>query len=141
MKILKHTFNIPTFEVKDDELVLTGEKNITYTFTLLHGGIGRFEENYGKPLMSVLTKINALDDAEKTGAILEKKFVSCLAAAAYVKIEGNKFENNRATYDEFMQKEVIDYLTDDISFVMSLLTMATECMTNNQKSEGGSSKK
>lgn len=134
MKIFKHTFEIPQLEVVNDELVEKEPKEITCTFTLLHGGIGRFEEYYGSSLMKKLNEINKIDsNAEKSYAIIgDRPFILALASASYVKIEGNKFENNRATMEEFIKSEMADEIAN-IEFITKLLNMVTDCILGNTK--------
>lgn len=136
MKIFKHTFEIPQLEVVNDELVEKEPKKVTCTFTLLHGAIGRFEEYYGSSLMKKLNDINKINNNfDKSYEILaDRKFIQTLASSAYVKIEGNKFENNRATMDEFMNSEMIDEVMN-IEFITKLLNMVTDCIVGNAKAE------
>lgn len=141
MKIIKHTFEIPQLEVIDGELVEKDPNYTTCTFTLLHGGIGRFEEVYGKSLLTKLNDINKLPDEEKIGSLLDDKdFIKDLAAASYVKLEGNKFENNRATMDEFLNSELANYLYD-VDFLTKLLQMSAECMIGEKKGKSNGKNK
>ena len=128
MKIIKHTFEIPVLTVENGELVEKEPHYQTCTFTLLHGGIGRFEENSNEPLLSKLNKLTTGADQEKSMSILsDREFVLNLACASYVKIEGNKFENNRATYEEFKNSEVANYIYD-VEFITKLIQMVTDCV-------------
>lgn len=133
MKIFKHTFKIPQLAVINDELVEVDAKEETYTFTLLHGGIGLFEENYGKSLLATLMNLQKFSEAEQAAELLnDRRFVCELAAASYVKMENGKFENNRATAEEFKQKEVVEHL-DDIGFIIGLIQMASATISDNIK--------
>lgn len=139
MKIIKHKFVIPQLAIVNDELVETDPKEETYTFTLLHGGIGVFEENYGKSLLSVLMSMNRDNDDERIERLIgDNTFILELASASYVKIENGKFENNRATSEEFKQKEVVEHLYD-VAFITKLLQMASECIVQQQKSVANNS--
>ena len=71
MKILKHTFKIPKLEVINDELVESGVCEETYTFTLLHKGVGLFEDIAKKPLLAYLYEID-IEDKEAIAKILSK---------------------------------------------------------------------
>ena len=135
MKIFKHTFKIPKLEVTDDgELIQSGNTEVTYTFTLLHKGTGVFEElSGGKPLMSYLTKIKQDSVEETISSFYDKQFIPTLACASYVKIENNKFHNNRATAEEFKKSIVYPHITDDIDFMTKLVEMAVECVLGEQK--------
>lgn len=132
MKILKHTFRIPSLEVVDGELIENGFTEETYTFTLLHKGIGLFEELASKPLMAYLYEID-IQDKDAIARILSKDFIPNLACASYVKIEDNKFHNNRATAEEFRKLPVFNEISNDIEFATDLLQMATDCMVDEVK--------
>lgn len=145
-KIIKHTFTLPNLEIIDGELVENGTVEETYTFSLLHKGMGLFEELSGKPLMEYLMKLNVddlnedidkLSYQEKTdliGKLLNRNFINNLACASYVKIEDNKFHNNRATAEEFKKSNAYQKIGEDFDFVVKLLGMATECLTEQTKS-------
>ena len=132
MKIIKHTFEIPVLTVENGELVEKEPHYQTCTFTLLHGGIGRFEETYGGSLLGKLMKLNKATDEEKSTSLMDdRNFILDLAAAAYVKIEGNKFENNRATLEEFKNSELADQIMD-IEFITKLFEMVTDCVMDKK---------
>ena len=145
-KIIKHTFELPKLEVVDGELVENGTIEETYTFTLLHKGMGLFEELSDKPLMAYLMQfregiesddLNNLNDEEKANVIeklLSRNFINNLACASYTKIEDNKFHNNRATAEEFKKTYAYQKLGEDIDFILSLISMATECLTEKMSS-------
>ena len=135
MKIFKYTFHLPKLEVVNDELVMTGEVEETYTFTLLHKGMGIFEELSGKPLMAYLTEFQEEDINESVKKLLDKDFIPCLACASYVKIENGKFHNNRATAEEFRKSAAYPHLVDDLNFVTKLVEMAVECIVGDQVSK------
>lgn len=128
MKIIKHTFKLPKLEIVEGELLENGYSEETYTFTLLHKGIGLFEELSGKPLMSYLATIN-VDDEKSLEKFLSKDFIPNLACASYVKIEDNKFHNNRATAEEFKKTLAYPRCGEDLEFVKKLTEMAVECIT------------
>ena len=131
MKIFEYTFKIPTLSVKDGKLVEDGITEETYTFTLLHKGFGLYEDLTGKPLMA---KLMELDGAENLDKIISKDFIANLACASYVKIEGDKFHNNRATAEEFRKSAVYSKTTEDVQFIKGLIQMALECVVDvNQK--------
>lgn len=140
-KIIKHTFKIPNLVVKDGELVEDKETTITYQFTLLFKGVGLFEEISGKSLLNSLMA-NAIDDGDNKGNALakmvDKKFIKDLACASYVKIVGDKFHNNRATAEEFRKSQVYPIIETDYEFIMKLLTMAMECLYDEQKGKAKS---
>ena len=127
MKIFEYTFKLPNLSVKDGKLVENGTSEETYTFTLLHKGFGLYEDLTGKPLMAKLMELTDLDDIEK---IISKEFISNLACASYVKIEGDKFHNNRATAEEFKKSAVYSKTTEDVGFIRGLISMALECITD-----------
>lgn len=135
MKILKYTFSLPKLQIDEKgELIENGITNETYTFTLLHKGIGIFEELAHKPLMSYLMDIN-LDDSTSFEKLLSKDFIPNLACASYVKIEGDKFHNNRATAEEFKKTQAYPKVTEDLNFVKELLQMSVECVSANEKAK------
>lgn len=139
MKIFEYTFNIPNLTVQDGKLVESGSTQETYTFTLLHKGFGLYEDLTGKPLMAKLMELTDLDDIEK---IISKEFISNLACASYVKIEGDKFHNNRATAEEFRKSAVYSKTTEDVQFIRGLISMALECITDaNAKPKKSDGKK
>ncbi len=127
MKIFEYTFKLPNLSVKDGKLIENGSTEETYTFTLLHKGFGLYEDLTGKPLMAKLMELTDLDDMEK---IISKEFISNLACASYVKIEGDKFHNNRATAEEFRKSAVYSKTTEDVNFIRGLITMAMECIAD-----------
>ena len=131
MKIFEYTFKLPNLSVKDGKLIENGTNEETYTFTLLHKGFGLYEDLTGKPLMAKLMELNDADNIDK---IISKDFISNLACASYVKIEGDKFHNNRATAEEFRKSAVFSKTTEDVNFIKGLISMALECITDiNQK--------
>ena len=131
MKIIKHTFKIPQLMVVDGELIEADPKEETYTFTLLHGGIGRFEEATG---MSLFAKMTEGETDEERGRKLfsDREFIINLTASAYVKIKDGKFQNDRSTMEEFKKMEIIDYVTD-IDFLTKFFAMVGECMMSSNK--------
>lgn len=145
MKILKHTFKIPQLVIENGDLVEKGDKTETHTFTLMHKGIGLYEEMAGEPLLNTLLDVTELGDNDVAKKVMDSKFVLNLASASYVKIEGDKFHNNRATCEEFKKLPVANHLNDPV-FVTALISMATECVLgdlkqNPQKTKGGNSTK
>lgn len=146
MKIIKHTFKFPKLSVsKDGELIEDGFIEETHTFTLLHKGMGIFEELSGKPLMAYLTDIASENEMDAVNKFLDKSFIPNLACASYVKIENGKFHNNRATAEEFKKTAVFPRITEDLGFVEQLVSMAVDCILGEQKalqnSKGASGKK
>lgn len=140
MKILKYTFRIPQLSIVDGELIEEGNKEETYTFTLLHKGIGLYEEMAGEPLINTLLDVQNLKENEIAKIVMNSKFVLNLASASYVKIEDGKFHNNRATCEEFKKLPVCNHLNDP-NFVAQLLQMATECVVGDLKQNPKSIKK
>lgn len=139
-KIIKHTFKIPNLVVKDGELVEEKETTATYQFTLLFKGIGLYEELSGKPLLNSLMEAVG-DDADQSKVLAkftDKKLIKDLACASYVKIDGDKFHNNRATAEEFRKTQVYNVVEKDYEFVIKLLTMAMECVYGEQKGKAKS---
>lgn len=135
MKIIKHTFKIPKLDLSDEgDLIEVGNIEETYTFTLLHKGIGIFEEMAGKPLISFLTTMAMKDEEEMLHNFLDKSFIPNLACASYVKIENGHFHNNRSTAEEFKKSNVYPHLTEDIDFITKLVEMAVDCVLGEQAS-------
>ena len=136
MKIIKHTFKIPKLEVTDEgELKEIGNIEETYTFTLLHKGIGIFEEMSGKPLMSYLTNMAMKSEEELVQNFMDKSFIPNLACASYVKIENGHFHNNRSTAEEFRKSNVYPHITEDLNFITKLVELAVDCVLGEQASE------
>lgn len=133
-KIIKHTFKIPNLVVKDGELVEDKETTVTYQFTLLFKGVGLYEEIAGKPLLNTLMGFTGAKE-EALAKIIDKKLIKDLACASYIKIVGDKFHNNRATAEEFKKSQVYPIIENDYEFIMKLLTMAMECVYDEQKSK------
>ena len=128
-KIIKHTFVIPNLTVKDGELIEGKETTVTYQFTLLFKGIGLYEEISGKSLLnSLMEAANGQDKTMDIAKFTDKKLVKDLACASYIKIDGDKVHNNRATAEEFKKTQVYNIVDKDMNFVMKLLTMAMECV-------------
>lgn len=132
MKILKYTFKIPRLEVVDGELIENGFNEETYTFTLLHKGVGLFEDLSSKPLLAYLYEID-LENKEAMSKLLSKDFIPNLACASYVKIENNQFHNNRATAEDFKKLPVYQKVNEDINFAVELIQMAMDCMIEIEK--------
>ena len=131
MKILRYTFSFPKLTVKDGSLTEDGTVEETYTFTLLSKGIGLYEELSGKPLMATLISLDGDDAMEK---MISKDFIANLACASYVKIEGDRFHNNRATAEEFKKTLAYAKATEDVKFIRELVQMGMECINDtNQK--------
>lgn len=135
MKILKYTFRIPKLDVIDGELVEDGYTTETYTFTLLHKGVGLFEEITRKPLMAYLYEVGDIEDKENISKLMSKDFIPNLASASYIKIEDNKFHNNRSTAEEFRKLPVFQEINNNLDFAMELLQMATDCLIEINESE------
>lgn len=147
MKILKYTFRLPELKVVNDELVQTGVKEETHTFTLLFKGIGIYEELSNKPLLATLMSLGSENGDMSNNAVdnmLSREFISNLACASYIKIENGKFHNNRATAEEFKKTGAYSEIFKDIEFVNALLKMAIECIkadeTSKAKSKASSGK-
>ena len=132
MKILKYTFRIPKLEVVDGELIENGFNEESYTFTLLHKGVGLFEDLSSKPLLAYLYEID-LENKEAISKLLSKDFIPNLACASYVKIENNQFHNNRATAEDFKKLPVYQKVNEDINFAIELIQMAMDCMIEIEK--------
>lgn len=131
MKILTHTFEIPQLKVENGTLIEDGIKEEKYTFTLLFKGIGLFEEITNESLMASIMKCYKNGEVDYQ-QITNDKFVKALACATYVKIDGDKFHNNRATAEEFTRLPVYQYLTKDINFVKELIEMSISCLTGDK---------
>lgn len=119
-------------KVENGELVEDGYSEETYTFTLLHRGVGIYEELARKPLMSTLMEFDGKNSLDSMEHLLSKDFIPNLACASYVKIEGDKFHNNRATAEEFKKKAIYSKLTEDYDFVQALLEMAMDCIGDDR---------
>lgn len=135
MKILKYTFRLPRLEVIDDDLVQTGYTEETCTFTLLFKGIGLYEELANKPLLSSLMSMSSENgelDQKTMDSVLSKDFISNLACASYVKIENNKFHNNRATAEEFKKSNAYSQIFQNIDFINDLMQMAVDCIKTEE---------
>lgn len=129
---------MPKLEVVDGELIENGTLEETYTFSLLHKGMGLFEELSGKPLMAYLMGLKGITDDVNEDTIeklMSKNFINNLACASYVKIEDNKFHNNRATAEEFKKTFAFQKITEDFDFITKLLAMATDCITEMENAE------
>lgn len=131
MKILKHTFKLPKLKIEDGELLEDGYLEETYTFTLLHKGVGLYEELTNESLMASIIKCYDNGNVDYQN-LTNEKFIKALACATYVKIDGDKFHNNRATAEEFSKKPVCQHLTKDIEFVKELIEMATSCIAGDK---------
>ena len=139
-KIIKHTFEIPNLVVKDGELVEGNPTKVTYTFTLLFKGFGLFEEIHGTPLFSALIDLADESDTESVKKMFSSSTLKDLACASYVKIDGNKFHNNRATVEEFKKSQAYSLIENDYDFVTKISKMAMECVYDEQKNKLKNSK-
>lgn len=141
-KILKYTFRTPILKVVGDDLVEDGYKEEEYTFTLLHKGIGLYEEITGNSLLKDLTKISMMGDNFNNDKDLLKEFIPSLAMASYIKIENGNYHNNMVTAREFKCKPIYTTCNEDYAFVEKLMQMAIECVNNKVKTkESNTSKK
>lgn len=129
-KIIKYTFKTPNLKLIKGELVQDGFNEETYTFTLLHKGIGIYEEMAKEPLIQSLVSIGNVDDKTQIAKLVNSDFITNLSSASYVKIEEGKWHNNRATAEEFKKLPVCNHL-DDLGFITKLLEMATECVVGD----------
>lgn len=129
-KIIKYTFKIPNLKLKNNELVQEGFSEETYTFTLLHKGIGIYEEMAKESLIQSLVNIGNIDDENSISKLVNSEFITNLSSASYVKIEDGKWHNNRATAEEFKKLPIANHL-DDLAFITKILEMATECVVGN----------
>lgn len=139
-KIIKHTFEIPNLSVVDGELVEGKPTKVTYTFTLLFKGFGIFEDLHGSTLFSALLETIGDNEQDSVKKLFGTSTIKDLACASYVKIEGNKFHNNRATAEEFRKSQVFPLIENDYDFIMKLSQMATECVYDEQKSKANNKK-
>lgn len=140
MKIIKYAFKTPKLKVVNNELIEEGYVSDTCTFTLLNKGVGLYEElNDGEPLMATLSKFKG-NDEEISRFLLTSDFIPNLACASYVKIDGDKFHNNRATAEEFKKKAFFGKITEDIEFVRKLVEMAMDCMIATKVSKSDKNK-
>lgn len=137
MKILKYTFKLPNLTVVDDELVEDGVIEETHTFTLLFKGIGVYEELAHKPLLASLLKFKNDGGVQEEALdnMLSREFISNLACASYIKIENNNFHNNRSTAEEFKKTKAYSSIFSDLKFIEALITMAGECIVEDQKAK------
>ncbi len=126
-KIIKYTFKIPNVIVENGELVQKGEKEETYFFTFLFKGLGIFEEISNEPLIDNLVDLIKLDESAQIKKVMNSKFLLDLASASYVKIENNRYHNNRSTCEDFRKSSIVNHL-NDIDFIVELLHMAIECL-------------
>lgn len=123
-------------------MVEDGYKEEEYTFTLLHKGIGLYEEITGNSLLKDLTKISMMGDNFNNDKDLLKEFIPSLAMASYIKIENGNFHNNMVTAREFKCKPIYTTCNEDYAFVEKLMQMAIECVNNKVKTkESNTSKK
>lgn len=136
-KIIKHTFVIPNLKVEHGELVEGKNIEKTYQFTLLFRGLGIYEEVTGRPLISDLldTLSKAKNDTKNIGKFIDINILKTLACCSYVKIENDKFHNNRATYEEFKKSQVFPFIEKDFAFITKLVEMALDCVYNEAKSK------
>jgi len=133
MKIIKHTFSIPQLAVVDGEVVEKEDKKETYQFTLLHKGIGVFEDMTGTPLMDTLLECQGQSDTQMAKTIMNSNFILNLAAASYIRIgKDGQIHNNRATAEEFKKYPVASHL-NDLNFTIKLIEMATDCVLGDIK--------
>ena len=147
-KIIKHTFELPNLSLQDGELVEGNPTTVTYTFTLLFKGFALFEEIHGKSLFSAMLEMykDSASESETAQTMFGSSVIKDLAAASYVKIEGDRFHNNRATVEEFRKSQVYQLVENDMSFVAKLTEMASECIYGKQlkhdnKEDGSKPKK
>lgn len=136
-KILKYTFTLPNLIIKDDDLIEDGYIEETHTFTLLFKGMGVYEELAHKPLMSSLMQFKGDGGVDEVSLdnMLSREFLSNLACASYIKIENNKFHNNRATAEEFKKTKAYQSIFNDINFIQELIAMASECILEYEKAK------
>lgn len=134
-KIIKHTFEIPNLSVENGELVEGKPTTKTYTFTLLYRGVGLFEEVTGAPLINTLMAQVDTDKDELKSAtnMMKREFIQSLAAVSYVKLDGDKFHNNRSTVEEFKKSPVYPLVDQDINFIAKLMSMALECISGDKQ--------
>ena len=141
MKIFKYKFEIPNIQLDANGELIEGTP--TYkdcTFTLLHGGVGRFEEYYGTSFMKRIMELNKGSNEDIAFALFnDRKFVVALAGASYVKIENGAFQNDRSTMDEFINGPLAD-LVMNTEFMIGLLQMATECVIGKVKKKENAKK-
>lgn len=140
-KIIKHTFEIPNLTVENGELVEGKPTSKTYTFTLLYRGVGLFEEITGSPLINTLmSQVDADKDEVKSASnMMKREFIQALAAVSYVKLDGDKFHNNRSTVEEFKKTPVYPLVDQDLNFITKLISMALDCISGEKqvKASGG----
>lgn len=141
-KILKYKFKTPILKVVGNDLIEDGYQEEEYTFTLLHKGIGLYEEITGESLLKSLAKLNQVAINTENAIGITKDFIPNLAMASYIKIEDGNFHNNLATANEFKKKPIYSRCSDDFAFQEQLVQMAIECINSKTKTkESNTSKK
>lgn len=146
--IFKHTFFEERIAVENGELVMLEPLEHTYHFSLKMKGTDLFEQEYGKPLLPVITKALAntqIDNPKNiesedivsllnnSDALLEGKMIKALAVASYIKIDGAQAYNNEQTALEFKESPVYSLVTSDFEFIGELFSMAIDCLMDSQK--------
>lgn len=147
---MKHTFYETGLTLIDGELVETDPKEVEYNFSLKMSGLKLFEQEYGKPLIKVITKLSqeigsageTFSQAELLGIVsnFDEKAIKALACASYIKIANNQLINNESTVEEFKESFAYGILMNDIEFVLDLITMAINQTFEKKKSNAGNGK-
>lgn len=126
MEILRHTFEIERYGVQDGEVIDLDSELITCHFALTIKALELFEEEYGKPVITVLFGGKQEETASST-------FIKALACATYFTLEGNSFKQNQATKEAFKNLEIYSTLADDLAFTTELVGMAVKSIEARTK--------
>lgn len=126
MEILKHTFEIERYGVQDGEVVDLDPEMITCRFSLTIKAMELFEEEYGKPVISVLF-------GGKDGEATSTAFIKALACACYFVIDGSNIKQNQATKEQFKNLEIYESVSSDLAFTSELVGLAVKCIENRVK--------
>lgn len=128
MEILKHTFEIERYGVQDGEVVDLDPELITCRFSLTIKAMELFEEEFGKPIITVLF------GGDPSG-IDSSDFIKALACSCYFVLENNTIKQNQATKEAFKNLEIYNTLSSDVAFTADLTGMVYKCIENRtQKS-------
>ena len=143
MKIFKYEFTpeIIVIDRKTNEPRVVKKQKKKMYFSMLHSSHKIFEEIYGEPVLSVLTGLK--EDKKPTQKevmkfMMNEKFIMCLAAASYLKINNGAVVNNSVTANEFIDIPGIKEISNDLNFVYGLIEMVFD---NVPGDDGKSQKK
>lgn len=122
MQFLKYKFYTEELVYENGEIKELDQEGQEFYFTLTLKSMELFEQEYHKPLISILLQDNNSDEVNSY------EFIKALACSTYLKIEDYKILQNEFTQEEFKSFDVYKLCAGDMGFTAQVVGMAIQCI-------------